>query len=62
MFSKHGIKYEFKHMQWRSKDGRGGGILDKLYVIIFLNYFEQLLLDYIAYLLIVNHLTVLSSA
>ena len=37
----------------------GGGILDKLYVIIFLNCFEQLLLGYIAYLLIVNHLTVL---
>ena len=38
---------------------RGAGILDKLCVIIFLNYFEQLLLGYIAYLLIVNHLTVL---
>ena len=46
--------------QWRSKGG--GGILDKLYVIICLNYFDQLLLDYIAYLLIVNHLTVLLSA
>ena len=45
--------------QWRS---RGKGILDKLYVIICLNYFDQLLLGYIAYLLIVNHLTVLSSA
>ena len=43
--------------------GGGGGISDKLYVIIiFLNYFEQLLLGYIAYLLIVNHLTVLPSA
>ena len=36
--------------------------MDKLYVIIFLNYFEQLLLGYIAYFLIVNHLTVLPSA
>ena len=45
--------------QWRSK---GGGILDKLYVIICPNYFDQLLLGYIAYLLIVNHLTVLASA
>ena len=51
--------------QWRSKRGgrRGerfapGGISDKLYVIIFLNYFDQLLLGYVAYLLIVNHLTV----
>ena len=35
----------------------GGGILDKLYVIIFLSYFEQLLLGYIAYLLIVNHIS-----
>ena len=42
--------------------GGGGSILDKLYVIIFLNYFEQLLLGYIAYLLIVNHLTALPSA
>ena len=52
--------------QWRSKGGGGGGkggILDQLYVIIiFLNYFEQPLLGYIAYLLIVNHLTVLPSA
>ena len=49
--------------QWRSKGGgEGGGILDKLYVIICLNYFDQLLLGYIAYLLIVNHLTVLPSA
>ena len=40
----------------------GGGILDKLYVIIFLNYFEQPLFSYIAYLLIGNHLTVLPSA
>ena len=39
-----------------------GGILDKLCVIIFLNYFTQPLLGYIAYLLIVNHLTVLPSA
>ena len=46
--------------QWRSRGG--GGILDKLYVIICLNYFDQLLLGYIAYLLIVNHLTVLPSA
>ena len=53
----------FTSTQWRSKGrGGGGGILDKLYVIIFLNYFEQLLLGYIAYLLIVNHLTVLLSA
>ena len=37
----------------------GGGILDKLYVIIFLSYYDQLLLGYIPYLLIVNHLTVL---
>ena len=37
----------------------GSGILDKLYVIIFLNDFDQLLLSYIAYLLIVNHFTVL---
>ena len=36
--------------------------MDKLYVIIFLNYFEQPLLGYTAYLLIVNHLTVLPSA
>ena len=38
--------------------------MDKLYVIIFPNhiYFEQLLLGYIAYFLIVNHLTVLPSA
>ena len=35
-----------------------GCILDKLYVIDFLNCFEQPLLGYIAYLLIVNHLTV----
>ena len=57
--------------QWRSKGGGGGfapggtpegGILDKLYVIIFLNYFEQPLLGNIAYLPIVNHLTVLPSA
>ena len=39
----------------------GGGIFDKLFVIIFLNYFEQPLLGYIADLLIVNHLTVLPS-
>ena len=39
-----------------------GSILDKLYVIICVNYFDQLLLGYIAYLLIVNHLTVLPSA
>ena len=57
--------------QWRSKGGGrsalggtpgGGGILDKLYVIIFLNCFEQLLLGYISYSLIVNHLTVLPTA
>ena len=36
--------------------------MDKLYVIIFLNYFEQLLVGYIAYFVIVNHLTVLPSA
>ena len=51
--------------QWRSKRGRhvrGGGILDKLYVIIFLNYFEQPLFGYIACLLIVNYITVLPSA
>ena len=30
--------------------------------LIFLNFFEQLLLGYIAYLLIVNHLTVLPRA
>ena len=40
----------------------GGGILDKLYVIIFLNYFEQPLLSYVAYLLIGNHLAVLPNA
>ena len=38
--------------QWRSRGE--GGILDKLYVIICLNYFDQLLLGYIAYLLIVK--------
>ena len=51
--------------EWRSKGGgrsAPGGILDKHYVIICLNYFDQLLLGYIAYLLIVNHLTVLPSA
>ena len=48
-------------MAWQGGGG-GGGILDKLYVIIFPNYFEQLLLGYIAYFLIVNHLTVLPSA
>ena len=37
----------------------GDAILDKLYEVIFLYYFEQLLLGYIAYMLIVNHLTVL---
>ena len=42
--------------------GGGGGILDKLYVVIFLYYFQQLLLGYIAYMLIVNHLTVLPCA
>ena len=47
--------------QWRSKGG-GGDILVKLYVIIFHNYFEQLLLSYVAYLLVVNHHTVLPSA
>ena len=36
--------------------------LDKLYVIFFPNYFEQPLLCYIAYLLIVNHLTMLPNA
>ena len=36
--------------------------MDKLYVIIFLDYFEQPLPSYIAYLLIGNHLTVLPSA
>ena len=35
-----------------------GGISYKPHVIIFLNHFKQLLLGYIAYLLIVNHLTV----
>ena len=45
-----------------ARGGGRGGILDKLYAIICLNYFDQLLLDYIAYLLIVNHLTVLPSA
>ena len=48
--------------QWHSIGGGEGGILDKLYVIICLNYFDLLLLGYIAYLLIVNHLTVLPSA
>ena len=45
-------------LQWRSRRAvrPGGGILDELYVIIFLNYFEHLLLGYIAYLLIVNHI------
>ena len=36
--------------------------MDKLYVSICLNYFDQLLLGYVAYLLFVNHLTVLPSA
>ena len=36
--------------------------MDKLYVIICLHYFDQLLLGYIVNLLIVNHLTVLPSA
>ena len=44
--------------QWLKKRGGGGAaFLDKLYVIFFPNYFEQpLLICYIAYLLIVNHL------
>ena len=47
--------------------GVGGGLqhfhcIKKSFVIVFLNYFEQPLLGYIAYLLIVNHLTVLPSA
>ena len=42
---------------------RGAAFLDKLYVIFFPNYFEQsLLICYIAYLLIVNHLIVLPKA
>ena len=41
------------------RSAAGGGILDKLYVIIFLSHYDQLLLGYIAYLLIANHLTVL---
>ena len=36
--------------------------MDKLYVIICFNYFDQPLLGYNAYLLIVDHLTVLPSA
>ena len=39
-----------------------GCVLDKFYVIAFLNYFEQPLLSYIAYLLIGNYPTVLPSA
>ena len=46
-------------MAWQGGGVAPGGILDKLYVVIFLYYFEQLLLGYIAYMLIVNHLTVL---
>ena len=46
----------------KGRGGGGGGILDKLHVIFFPNHFEQPLLCYIAYLLIVNHLTVLLNA
>ena len=46
----------------RGEGAGGSGILDELYVIICLNYIDQLLLGYIAYLLIAHHLTVLPSA